>query len=246
MDSESLLNETKKASTLSYRERSVRLKALGFQAINAYKSAPEPILEDIKRYIETLRIVLQMPHPPSSYNMWLSKMTVSYLQLIGCENPKVLLKKSASILLESATVGFGDRSFEVLPDLITGRDEQFIEQINSGKCYFFSTGSDGEAKLQIRIIESQEPVLSTKEYKSVISTSPRVILQLPTGHLAIDDGLIVQGFPSPIVFDIAPGNYKSQVYLCRFRGHLFYYYIVLAKTDEKAVNQEHDIVSLVM
>ena len=241
MDSEFLLNETKKASTLPYRERSVRLKALGFQAINAYKAAPEPNLEDIKKYIDVLRIVTQMPYPPSSYNMWLAKMTVSYLQLIGYEDSKPLLKKSASILLESGTVGFGDRSFEVSIDQVTGKYKEYIDLINEGKCYFFSTGSDGEAKFQIRIIDFPEPVLSVKEYKSVISTSACVILQVPTGRLAISDGLMIKGIASPFEFDIAPGNYKSQVYLCRFRGHVFSYNIVLAKTNEKAVNQEYDV-----
>lgn len=244
MDSEFLLDETKKALALPYRERSVRLKALGFQAINAYKSASEPILEDIKRYMDILRIVTQMPHAPSSYPMWLSKMTVSYLQLNGCENPKVLLKKSASILLESGTVSFGDRSSEVSPDHITATEKEYIKLVNTGKCYFFSTGSDGEAKLQIRMIDSPEPVLSVKEYKSVVSTSPCVILNFPTGRLVIDDGLIIKGIASPLEFEITPGHYKAQVYLCRFRGYLFYYYIVLAKTDAEAVNQEHDIVSL--
>lgn len=244
MDSESLLNETKKALELPYRERSVRLKALGFQAINAYKSAPEPVLEDIKRFIEILRIVTQMPHPPSGYNLWLSKMTVSYLQLTGCENPTVFFKKGVTLILGSGTIGFGDRTFEVTSEGFQAREKDFLDLMNSGKSYFFSTGSDGDHKVQVRVIDAPEPVLSVKEYKSVLLSSPRIILNIPTGRLVIDDCVILQGIASPVEIGIPPGHYKCQVYLCRFRGHIFSYYIVLTLTDEEATNHEHEIVRL--
>lgn len=238
MSSETLIEETKKALALPPRERFVRLKAIGFQAISEYKTAPELPPEDIKKYIEILRLVVQIPSPPAIYNKWISTMTVSYLKLNGCENPTILFKKSTSILIECGTISFGDRSFEFLPGEFNFFDEAYIQLINNGKLYSFSTGGDGEFNIQVRIIEAPEPVLSLKEYKNVVLAGPCVTLHFPTGRLAIDDGIVYKGSNSALEFNIAPGNYKSQVFLLKFRGYVYSYYIVLAKTHEPASNHE--------
>lgn len=238
MSSEELLKKIQKALSLAPRERFKILKQLGFEALEEFKSLKDPNVGELNDYKEIFSIVSRVPSISSKFQIALAKVINKYLHALGCDNPQILLKKSTTIELESASIAIGDQSYADTFESLTD-----IELINSGKAYFFSTGSDGIFNIQLRVVEAPEPVLTSKEYKNVVAASPMVILSFPTGKLAIDDGRIFASKNS-IEESIIPGNYKCQVFIFRFPNDDYSFYIVLSKCENNALNKESEIINL--
>lgn len=238
MSSEELLKKTQKALSLEPKNRFKTLKQIGFETIEEFKSLKDPTISELKDYKEILSIVSRVPSISSKFQIGLAKVINKYLHILGCDNPQILLKKSTTIALESASIAIGDRSYADNVESLTD-----IELINSGKAYFFSTGSDGIFNVQLRVVEAPEPVLTSKEYKNVAAASPMIILSFSTGKLAINDGRICLSNNS-IEESIIPGNYKCQVFIFRFPSKDYSFYIVLSKCENNALNNEREIIRL--
>ncbi|CCB86476.1 unknown protein [Parachlamydia acanthamoebae UV-7] len=243
MDVSRLKEETYQALKLGARERFKKLKQIGHEALSQYKSLKDPCVEDLKDYIEIFKIIVKVPAISTAFNMALAKAMSKYLTLLGCNNAIVLFKKSTKILLDSASIAIGDQSYAIDQTNLSEAIDHTVELINHGQCYIFGTGSDGEFNIQVRIVEAPEPVLTPKEYKNIIGTSPIVTLNFPTGKLSVCDGLIVKGQKSDLEVDIAPGLYKCQVYIFKFPDD-YSYYIVLSKSEEAKKNNETEIITL--
>lgn len=239
MKADELWQDTLAALKLPARERFAALKQIGFKVVSSFKDTKDPTLEELQCYAQILRVVVKMPSPPPQLSLCLPKIIAKTLTLMGCENPSILLKKSSTIFLTSAMIAVGDMSYATTEDFS-------LKLINEGKMYAFGTGSDGEYPIQVRVVNAPEPVLATKEYKRVLGVSPLVILNFPTGQLAVDNGVITSS--PPITVSIEPGIYKCQVFIFdpskANDDSDFYYYIVLSKTDKEAVNDEKEIVTL--
>lgn len=239
MKAEIFWEKTQNALKLEARQRFKELKKLAYEVTAVIKSSKDLTVADLKTYTSILRIVLKVPAISPSFNLLFAKVMNKYLAAIGCENPQVLIKKSTKINLITGSIAIGDQFYAI------GFTEKFpneIDLINSGKSYIFFAEDYGFVNIQVRVIDVIEPILSTKEYKRVMAASPAVILNFPSGKLAIDDGYIEEA--PPIVIDIAPGNYKCQVYLFSLARDQHSFYIVLSKTEEKAVNSEKEVISL--
>lgn len=240
MSGESLLKSAREALTLPPRDRFVHLKAIGFQAVQEFQKSPELAIPDLLKYMDVIRMVKKIPSPPKNLNAILTKMTRTYLRLSGSEEPTIVLKKSSKINIDAGTIAVGDRSFQ--SESFDPLEKELLRRINLGECFFFDTGGDWLFNFQLRLVIGSEPVLSEKEYKCVIDSTPCVILQCPSGKLVIEDGFI-STMDWGIETDIPPGNYKCQAYHLRLRG-VFSFYIVLAKTEADAVNHETELPSL--
>lgn len=238
-----LKDEVYQALKLEARERFKKLKQLGYEALNHFKSSKNPSAEELKNYIEIFKVVAKVPAISHPFNAAIAKAMSKYLTLIGCNNVPVLFKKSTTIYLHSATIAIGDKAFAI--DHVNGLLPSYEELINRGQCYFFGTGSDGDFNIQVRIVEAPEPVLTAKEYKNIVCASPVVILNFPTGKVAVCDGEIHKDIPKEpdFEFDIVPGYYKCQVFIFKFTND-YSYYIILSKTDEAKKNSETEILTL--
>ena len=240
MKSDFFWEKAQNALKLEARERLKTLKQIGYEVSETIKSSKDLSVGELKTYISILRIVVRVPAISPSFNTLLAKVTNKYLAAIGCENPQILIKKSTKIDLISGLIAIGDPFYAPDP----GKEEVDINLINSGKSYIFNAESYGLVNVQVRVVDAPEPALSSKEYKKVMAASPVVILNFPSGKFAIDDGSIDKAPPPSVVIDIAPGNYKCQAYLFSLPSDNFSYYIVLSKTEEKAVNNEREIITL--
>lgn len=259
MDIAALKQELGKAQKLPIRERLKAFRAIEYKVEMAFKNTEHPTIADLDVYIDILRILFKSPCPTFSLNKNLSKIIAKRLSLLGCETPKILLKKSSSMPVDGGSIAVGDLAYAVDIDQLIADTKSTEENpikfhlytldlINKGHMYIFGTGGDGYHNFQLRIIEAPEPVLNAKEYKLVMDSSPLVVLDFPSGKLAIHDSFIYKNFPCPLQVDIVPGRYKCQVHQFLLPNKAnreeddFSFYIVLCKTDAPIANDQKDIV----
>jgi hypothetical protein len=99
----------------------------------------------------------------------------------------------------------------------------------------FSTGGDGTFSLQLRQIEASEPVLSPKEYKLIGPSTKPLVLNFPSGVIAVGDyGALDSQFAHRQT--VKPGAYKVAAFIFNTRRNFFAYYIVFCQTDLPATN----------
>lgn len=113
-----------------------------------------------------------------------------------------------------------------------------LNLINKGRIFRVNITGDGWVKVELRIVDAREPVLSGNEIKLVNDSSETFIIYVPTGKIVCSSvGMpLVEDEDSYILTDIEPGNYKTCVY--HLRDIL---YVVLCKTMEKINNEIKDI-----
>jgi hypothetical protein len=109
-----------------------------------------------------------------------------------------------------------------------------LRLINQGKCDIFSTETDRgfwTGDIQLRIVDSLEPILTNEEFKYVTWCSDSTIICIPTGIIAVTDIFFLDNEEDRISTSITPGNYKVCVYLLSNEiEESESFYIVLCKT----------------
>lgn len=194
-------------------------------------------LEQLEFYIEVLKKVNQVHDIPRCKRS-LSKMTANWLEIKGLANAKIIKKLSGKINTETASIAIGDPSYQkiILDTYSNYTEKSALNLTNEGKVYIFGTSSDGLHNVQIRILDSSEPVLSSKEFKCVMSVTETAIINIPTGLVAVADPCVLNVENDRISINVEPGNYKVCVYFFYIRSKVESFYIVLCKTDEEAKN----------
>ncbi|WP_419421361.1 hypothetical protein ACNVED_14965 (plasmid) [Legionella sp. D16C41] len=192
-------------------------------------------LHQLEFYIDVLKQV-NLIHDVPRFKRTLSKMIAKWLDLKGFTSAKISKKKSGTINTETSTVAIGDPYY--LTNIIKAynhySEKNILALINEAQSYVFSTGYDGLLNIQIRIINSVEPVLLDKEYKYIWNATEIGIISIPTGTLAVADPCFLDVKNNRLCINIEPGNYKVCVYLIQSKIESFY--IVLCKTDQEAKN----------
>lgn len=194
-------------------------------------------LENLIFYIDVLKQVNQIHDIPRCKRS-LSKMIATWLDLTGHVNAKIVKKISGKINTETASIAIGDPYYarNVIEAYSNYSEKNVVNLINEGKGYVFSTGSDGLHNVQIRIVDTLEPVISSKEFKCVISVTETAVINIPTGHLAITDPCCLDIEKDRLYINVEPGNYKVCVYFFYIRSKVESFYVVLCKTNQDAKN----------
>ncbi len=264
MDTSNLIQKLDEAQRLPIRERLKAFKFIEYNIEQALKDKTSLSLADIDIYIDILKALSKSPCPTASLSKNLTKLISHRLALLGCEAPKVLLKKNGTISLEGGCIAVGDMAYaEDIDQYISATRATETDPIrfhaynltlmNQGKIFFFGTGGDGLFHFQVRIIEAPEPVVTAKEFKLVLDSTPVVILDFPTGKFGIQDSILYKNLESALEIDIAPGRYKCQVHHFLFpkknrsdsECDESSFYIVLSKTEDPLENQLQDTPALI-
>jgi hypothetical protein len=253
MDAKTLKNEVFRALELEARERFKKLKQIGYAAKDYLSSLKEPSAEELNDGSEIFTTI--MANSPRTdalriFNAELAKITQKHLGLRGYSQAPILFKKSTTVPLDGCSLAIGDlfyanNSFKM-------GDE--IPLMNQGHCYMFYTEGDAEYNIQIRVVEAPEPVLTPDEHENIVGASPVVTLHFPTGKLYVDVTPNSWGTKPAVEADIAPGNYKCQVFVfevlnkdsdCEEDYDCDYpYCFVLSKTNSQVGNNEKELIDL--
>lgn len=233
-----------------YRNRQKLLKRSSHFAGQAFKSGIEE-LDSLRLYMDIARRTAEVHSFPQDERRKLSQITARWLALTGAGAHTILAKTKGKVATETATFGLGDAG--LAPD---AADDPWSESAmagwtNKGQRLFFRTGYDGVIKAELRVIEGAEPVLSEKEYKKLDTSTPTVVLAVPSGRIALADYAVMTApwrSESPgdsIEIEAAPGSYKACVFgfsTARTNSVI----AVLCPTDAAASNSIASVDSLFM
>lgn len=228
--------EWKNIQSLEIKNRYKAMRGIANDICNAYKTN-DIDTSQLQFYMDVLKQINKIHNIPRCRTA-LSKMIVLWLELTGNSNARVIKKTFGKINIESATIAVGDPSYsrEVLDVYEKYTDQEILNLINQGKHFIFGTSCDGEQNIQIRQVDSLEPVLSSKEYKCILNATETAIINIPTGILIVGDPCFLDTKKECLLIKVESGNYKVCVYHFYIHSKVSSFYIVLCKTDEEAKN----------
>ena len=233
-----------------YRERLTLLKRSSFFAGHAFDRGIDGA-ETLRLYMEILAQTARIHSFPQDVRRVLSKVTVRWLEVTGAGEQKLIMRKKGNIATETAVFAIGDVGIAPAADCEPWTDREMVAWMKAGQRLAFSTGYDGMLGAELRLIESVEPVLEAKEYGRLESSTPTLVLDLPTGGVGLADyGAMARPWhDSPphhsLLIDVAPGRYKAAVYGFSTRRS-DRVVAVLCRTDEQSANDVESVDSLFM
>ena len=200
-----------------YRERLKLLKRSSFFAGHALDRGLEDV-DSLRLYMDILGQTARVHSFPQELRRTLSKVTVRWLQVTGAASPRLIDCKKGRVATETAAFALGDVGCG--PDLSNEWwiEKEIVAWMRSGQRLLFGTGYDGRIGAELRIIDSAEPVLEVKEYARLESSTPTLVLEVPTGRIGLADfAAMARPWPeaSPprtVSIDVPPGRYKASVY----------------------------------
>lgn len=232
--------EWEKIQTLDIKSKLKAMRAIAHDIAVSYDKK-ETDIEQLTFYMQIIKQVARTRSFPQPALLFLSKLIADWLVLTGNDKSKIIFKKAGIIPVDTASISISDQSFNIYELDGDFSDKNYLSLINQGKCYIFSTGADGMYNVQLRVIDALEPVLTNGEFKYVTESSASAIIHIPTGIIAITDGLLLDKEFPHLSASIMPGNYKISVYQFYIPNKLESFYIVLCKTDREASNDFSNI-----
>lgn len=228
-----------KIKTADIKTRFNAVKALSHLIKQNYKKE-NTSKEELELYIEILKLAVK--YHGSKYSRLLSKLIGDWLAVTGNDNVEIISKVNGKIESEmsvdagTAILAIGDlNSIKKLnPNSIS--EKEHLALINQGKVFvFYAEPNEDSYNVQLRIVNANQPVLSAKEFKNVISSSEIAIIHIPSDTVVVTE--LQETNREQVIAKIIPGNYKICVYQFHIPTKLDSFYIALAKTDEAANNQ---------
>lgn len=218
------------------KKRYKTMREIAYDICYAYKAKDvEPV--QLEFYMHVLKEINTIQAIPKS-KIALAKITALWLEFTGNANVKIIKKILGKITIETSTIAVGDifNSKEVLETYANYTEQSVLTLINQAKLFIFGTGGDGEYTLQIRIVDSIEPVLSANEYKNILNSTEKFVININTGVLVVADPCYMDAEKQRLSINVDAGNYKVCVYHYSVRSKADSFYIVLCKTNEEAKN----------
>ena len=171
-------------------------------------------------------------------------MIGDWLELSGNDKAKTLLSKKSEFISDCPDLCIGDPVYFVelknIPSQVDKDHAYRLNLINEGKLYELGTGGDAQFNIELRLIDSLEPYLTSKEMKFVQDCTETAIMRIPAGVLSVGSSFTVDENSSFISMPITPGNYKMSVFfLSKKRVETFC--VVLCKTTDNAKNDYQSI-----
>ena len=233
-----------------YRKRQKLLKRSSHYAGHAFNAGMEDP-DALRLYMDIARETALVHSSPQDERKKLALITARWLTVTGAGEHTVLAQRKGKVALETATFGLGNVG--LAPDAVDQpwSDGQMVKLMTKSQRLFFGTGFDGLLKAEIWVIDGTAPVLLAKEYKKLSSSTPSVVLQAPTGRIALADyALMTEPWSADpiwdsVVIEAPPGNYKA----CAFgfsTARSNSVIAVLCLTDEMAPNTVSGVDSLFM
>jgi len=228
--------EWEKIQGLDIKNRFKLMRSVAYEICEIFQKN-DIELEHLLFYIDVLKQVNQVHDIPRCKRS-LSKMIATWLNLTGHVDAKIVKKIAGKINTETASIAIGDPYYakNVIDAYGSYTEKNVLNLINEGKSYIFGTSSDGLHNVQLRIVDSSEPVLSSKEFKCVTSVTETAIINIPTGHIAVTDPCFLDVEKDRLGVDVEPGHYKVCVYFFYIHSKVESFYIVLCKTDQEDKN----------
>ncbi|RUR22917.1 hypothetical protein [Legionella qingyii] len=215
---------------LDAKNRFKAMRTISNDISEVYKSKCIDNIEQLDFYIHVLKQVIRV-HDHPRYTRHLSKMIIDWLELTGNDKTEIIKKKSGKIRVETS-ISISDAHYgkDIINACSKYSELHLLNLINDGKAYIFNTVIHEICNVQVRVVDSVDPVLTSKEFKCVIDATDTVIINIPTGTLSIASPWNLEDEKDSLSINIDPGHYKVCAYLFYIHNKIESYYIVLCKT----------------
>lgn len=234
-----------KLQTLDTRSRFNAIKTLAHQ-IHQHYSKDAASIEAMELYIKLLKETIKFHG--NRYAKLLNKIIGDWLEKTGNANAQILQKKNGKFVpsypsfINDAYIAiasmnwFNQNEFE-----FESSERDYLQHIRQNKAFIFNYQPVEEpCHFQIRLVDADEPVLTAKEYKQVISSSEICTIDIDHPTLLISDPVIknqARMNETEMKFAIEPGFYKIVVYQFYVPKKTEFFYITLSKTETLSPNE---------
>jgi hypothetical protein len=228
---------------MTARDRLKAYRSLWTDVINAFNQDPSPSLEILKVYEDILRGGLASFYFKNKIVVTIAKIHQKKLEILGIKKISVLQKQKGIVAVDSGTICILDSSHPYAKDTLP-LDFDVIDTMKKGHILCFGTAGDGLFNVEIRVVDSPEPLLIQKEMKKVIGGSSRpFILSVPEGTIWAYDCLC--GIKEQRVeLKVQPGLYKVAVFIVELSDEDYIFNIVLSQTNDFSNNDLTEIENL--
>lgn len=235
--------------TDDFREKRKHLKKASFFVGLAFAAGADDA-EQLELYRDIVQRAAEVHSFPSDERRKLSKIIASWVEKTGADKHEILKKTKGTVVVDGGSMSLGDRArFGSLGEN-RGFEAEMVRWTNRGKRLTFSTGGDGLYKAELRLIEAAEPVLTTKEYQKLRSSTPTVVIDVSSGALGLADFVSFLDEPwdkkkvkGTLCLDVPPGCYKACAFGFSAAGSESVIVVVTASSDE-ARNETNAVESL--
>ena len=151
---------------------------------------------------------------PQPLHLVMQKIAKKLRDLTGTAPAVVLVKKAGRV---PTTVGVYAICDATKHRTLTDQTEHWADEdamrrtIGDGAALFVYAGSDGALPFEVRIVDSNDLSLSTREYKNLHASAPRAVLELASGRLRIAAPTNVSA-GEVLELDVEPGSYAVAMY----------------------------------
>ncbi|HKI63227.1 MAG TPA: hypothetical protein VKA16_01235 [Burkholderiales bacterium] len=198
-----------------FRDKRSHLKRSSFFAGLAFAAGLDSA-EQLGLYRAIVQRAAEVHTFPADERRKLSKIIAKWLEKTGGDKHKVLGKAKGIVTVGGGTISLGDRARFATSGEDATFDQQMVQWTNRGERLSFATGGDGVYKAELRLIDATEPVLTAAEYKKLRSSTPTVVIDVPTGALGmaefaqfLDEPWDKQEVEGTVRLDVPPGRYKA-------------------------------------
>jgi len=200
-------------------------------------------LQDIDFCIDVIKTCLPVLSYPTATQNKLTKIYRRKLESMGVDDPEpvVISKTSGNAGIDSGTLMIADTS--LLDDKIEDYT-QWPQIASEGSAYFISTGGDGLAAAQVRVIDFPFPALSVKETRFGRDQSDTRVIHVPSGNVVVSDPVYWDMPDLSMAATVEPGYYQVSVFVFEIPNRIFSYYFVMCQSDGPHTNTVQEIQAL--
>lgn len=233
-----------------YRKRLKLLKRSSAFVGRAFKQGyRDP--DGLRLYMDILGQTARVHSFPQDVRRILSNVTAGWMEATGADQPQLIARRTGKVATDAASFGLGDIGVtpEATPE--PWNEKEMVERMKAGQRLIFTTGYDGLLKAEIRIVDCMEPVLEMAEYRRLDSSTPTIVLEIPTGQVVLaDDSVMARQWAEPpwphwLTIDVPPGRYRACIFGFSTRRSDSVV-AVLCRTDDRPPNDVGSVDSLFM
>ncbi|GAB4224491.1 MAG: hypothetical protein Tsb005_21640 [Gammaproteobacteria bacterium] len=231
-----------KIQSLDTRAMRKAIKSIAFDISNSYDFTRHD-LSQLDFYIMVLKQTIRL-HKSPLFTCTLANLNLDRLNLIGETEFTILGEFPDETSTESGMLALADLN-NLQPEYLVQQYAtlNYVDLINQGKLFAFSTSADGVFNTELRIVDSSEPVIFRNELQFLVDASETAIINTSTGELSFGDPYALIHNNRVAKLSLTPYNFKVCCYLLAKHERIQEFVIVLSPTEEAAQNDLLEVYS---
>ncbi len=173
-------------NSTDYKDKLAHIKKAGFFVDGAFKAGLESV-DELCLARDILTKAVSYASFPQTLSTVLSKITLKWLTNSGHANSEIIQTKKIKLDVETGMLVAFSKTDENIDSAYS--HDKYINLFNEGALFACGLGADFQLNLEVREIESGEPVLLAKEYSKLEQSTPVFNILVGNYGLQVGDSL---------------------------------------------------------